>query len=74
MKRLLFSALAVISIAPAFAQVDNRYVEVCMLGANGDESMRPFCRCMYGKANGGSQSTMSHCVKKYIWSKDRGKQ
>ena len=79
MKTLFFSAIALISISPAFAQVDNRYVEVCMLGANGDESMRPYCRCMYGKVKGDTspdktESTMTYCVKKYIWNKDAGEQ
>ena len=69
MKRLLFSALALITISPAFAQVDNRYVEACMLGTNGDESLRPYCRCLYGKVSSDAQSTMSYCVKKYIWNK-----
>ena len=74
MKRFFFSALALFSIAPAFAQVDNRYVEACMLGANGDESMRPYCRCMYGKADGATKSTMSYCVDKYIWNKGGAEQ
>ena len=74
MKRLFFSALALISIAPAFAQVDNRYVEACMIGANGEETFRPYCRCMYGKVDGDTRSTMEYCVKKYIWNKGAGEQ
>ena len=43
MKRLLFSALALISISPAFVQADNRYAEACMLDANGNEFLRSNC-------------------------------
>ena len=73
MKRLVFSALTLIAISPAFAKADNRYVEACMIGANGDESLRPYCRCLYGKASRDAQSTMSYCAKKYIFNKNGGK-